>query len=100
MRAAVRLRDALRAQSIDAGIGVSSGGAVAGNVGTEHRLEYTVMGRPVNEASRLSDHAKQRSSRLLASAATVAEAGRSGWQDAGMLELRGVREPVAVYEPA
>lgn len=99
-RAAVRLRDQLRVEGIDAGIGLSSGEVVAGNVGTESRYEYTVMGRPVNEAARLTDLAKQRPSRVLAAAATVRRSASAGWTDAGTVDLRGVREPVAVCEPA
>ena len=60
---------------LDAGIGVSSGTVVAGNVGTEERFEYTVIGRPVNEAARLTDLAKQRPGRVLASAAAVRAGG-------------------------
>ena len=60
---------------LEAGIGVSSGTVVAGNVGTEERYEYTVIGRAVNEAARLTDLAKQRPGRLLASDGAVRAAG-------------------------
>ena len=86
---------------IDAGIGVSSGEAVAGNVGAEQRLEYTIIGQPVNEAARLSDAAKTRPGRVLASAAAVAASGdeASEWRAAGTLELRGLAPDFAVCEP-
>lgn len=86
---------------IDAGIGVSSGEAVAGNVGAEQRLEYTVIGQPVNEAARLSDAAKTRPRRVLASKAAVAAAGEeaANWTAAGTLELRGLARDFAVCEP-
>ena len=99
LRAAIRLRDTMRAAGVDAAIGLSSGEVVAGNVGAESRYEYTVMGRPVNEAARLTDLAKQRPARLLVAAATVQESGARDWVDAGSVELRGVRQPVAVCEP-
>jgi adenylate cyclase len=100
LRAAAGLHHRFHVDGIDAGIGLSSGEAVAGNVGTESRYEYTVIGRPVNEAARLTDLAKRRPARVLAAAATVALAGDTGWADAGMVELRGVRDPVPVCEPA
>ena len=55
----------------EAGIGVTSGLAVAGNVGARERFEYTVIGEPVNQAARLCELAKDTASRLLASSDTV-----------------------------
>ena len=99
LRAARCLRDRLVALDLVAGIGVSSGGAVAGNVGAEARYEYTVIGRPVHEAARVCDLAKQRPGHLLATAASV-EAGPTaeGWLPAGAVELRGFAEATTVYE--
>ncbi|HZN14454.1 MAG TPA: adenylate/guanylate cyclase domain-containing protein [Acidimicrobiales bacterium] len=97
LRAAIALRDTL--DGIDAGIGVSSGVVVAGNVGSEARYEYTVIGHPVNEAARLTDEAKQRASRLLASSAAIAAAPSEAnhWASRGVVDLRGTG-PTEVYE--
>jgi adenylate cyclase len=87
LRAARSLREKLAEELrvLDAGIGVSAGQAVAGNVGTEERFEYTVIGDPVNEAARLCELAKRRPERLLASAAVV---DRAGAEEAACWELR------------
>jgi adenylate cyclase len=86
---------------LDAAIGVSSGVLVAGNVGTEQRYEYTVIGRPVNEAARLTDLAKGRPGRVLASEG-AADRGADElhrWASLGTVALRGQSSPVAIYEP-
>jgi adenylate cyclase len=74
--AARELRDRLREglPDIEAGIGVSAGQAVAGNVGAERRFEYTVIGDPVNEGARLCELSKGRPEGLLASEAAVDKA--------------------------
>jgi adenylate cyclase len=74
------------------GIGVSAGRAVAGNVGAEHRFEYTVIGDPVNEAARLSDLAKERQERVIASDAALDRAApseRESWEMGERTVLRG-----------
>lgn len=85
-------RLAVEVPSITTGTGVSSGRAVAGNVGDRRRFEYTVIGDPVNEAARLAELAKSVDGGLVASGSCVAaaasdEAGR--WTPAGSSVLRG-----------
>ena len=102
LRAAQRLRRDVGEVDVDVGIGVSSGIVVAGNVGSEARFEYTVIGDPVNEAARLTEAAKARPSRLLAAARTVERAVPGvarHWSPAPTVVLRGRPEPTATYEP-
>ncbi len=102
-RAAVALRSEIILlgeifPGLDAAIGVSSGRVVAGHVGTEDRHDYTAIGDPVNEASRLCDAAKSRPSRVLVSEATLGGRTR-GWLTCGSVELRGRPRPSVAYEP-
>jgi adenylate cyclase len=93
---------AVRHPGLAAGIGVSSGSVVAGNVGTETRYEYTVIGPAVNEAARLTELAKGRAAKVLASGETVRRASpgeRERWQDVGAVALRGRTAPSAIFEP-
>ena len=98
LRAARTLQERLteKVSDLEAGIGVSGGEAVAGNVGAETRFEYTVIGDPVNEAARLTELAKDKPGRVLASASVVeAAAGdeASHWELDDEVTLRGRSEP-------
>jgi adenylate cyclase len=102
LRAALHLHHELAVIGLDAGIGVAAGDAVAGTVGTSDRFEYTVIGRPVNEAARLTDAAKQQPERVLASAPVLELAGpatRARWLSAGEAQLRGIERPIQLYCP-
>ncbi|NGP09623.1 adenylate/guanylate cyclase domain-containing protein [Rhodococcus sp. 14C212] len=95
LAAARELRFALdEITDLDIGIGVSAGLAVAGNIGAAERFEYTVIGDPVNEASRLTELAKLRPSRVLASSSALYFADdeeRAHWELGDEVQLRGRR---------
>jgi class 3 adenylate cyclase len=107
VRAAVRMREAaarLNADrsvrglpAIELAIGIATGPAVAGNVGSPDRLNYTVIGDTVNLASRLCDAAG--AGEILANDATrgsVATGMSSEFQGDRM--LKGMPAPVPVWE--
>ena len=101
LQAARALQAQLETLGVDAGIGVSSGDVVAGNVGAEDRYEYTVIGDPVNEAARLTEVAKSRAGRVVASGAAVARAGAEAqcWALVERVTLRGRDQATEVHEP-
>jgi adenylate cyclase len=105
LAAARELRERLRREldGLEAAIGLSAGTVVAGNVGAAHRYEYTVIGDPVNEAARLTELAKGRPSRLLASEVVVRRAGAAEatrWSLGEPVTLRGRPRPTKIAVPA
>ncbi len=101
LRAARLLGPRLAALGLDVGIGVSCGEVVAGNVGSVERFEYTVIGRPINEAARITEAAKSDPTRVLAAVLAVERAGSeaASWEPVADVALRGFLLPVAVAHP-
>ncbi len=95
-------RLAAEVPEVAAGIGVSAGAAVAGNVGAAERYEYTVIGDPVNEAARLTDQAKQVPRRVAANAVLVdlaAPTEAAHWAELAPVVLRGRTAPTRIATP-
>jgi len=82
-------------------VGVDSGEVLAGTIGAEDRLEFTVIGDTVNVAARLQEVGKLRGTTLLVSESTYQLACAAGTppplSPIDTVPLRGRREAVRVY---
>lgn len=83
--------------SIDVAIGINSGPAVVGNIGSQTRMEYTAIGESVNVAARVESVARPR--QVLITAATKAQLSDSfDVVEIGPQQLPGRDKPTMLYE--
>jgi len=84
-------------ETFEVGIGINTGNAIVGNVGSENRMYYTVIGDTVNVAARLEQIAK--GGEIIIGEQTYRQTqGRFHIQKKGKLRVKNKTEPVMCYE--
>jgi adenylate cyclase len=79
-------------------IGINTGEAIVGNIGSHKRMDFTVVGDVVNVAARLQELTKELEADTLVSEATYREVeGQFRFEAVPPLVLRGRRETTLVY---
>src|SRR5262249_58168638 len=84
----------------EVGIGVNTGPMVVGNMGSQMRMSYTVMGDNVNLGSRLESLNKYYGTRILISETTYEACKHKVFcRELDTIQVKGKSQPVTIYEP-